>query len=115
MNDDDRDDENSEPRGFAFEMAGGALSQMFNSARAQHQQEHMAAEDRMMQVDEFLSQLTPTQLICLRYILSLEPAAETNQFFDGQAHALLRFVHQVDPMTGKDQFKELVEGEQPES
>jgi hypothetical protein len=110
MTDDEHEDE---PQAYSFQVGPGGLADVFNSMREEHQKEHMAAEDRQMQVDNFMAGLSPEQLVILRYILNLEPPNETNQYFDGQAHALLKFVHHVDPMTGRDEFAQLAEEPDP--
>lgn len=104
---DDNDDDM--PRGMAFPIDPAALFEVITGHRKQHERAHMEADRRTMSVDNFMESLTPEQLLALRYVLNAGKPTKIMQFFDGQAYALLKWKHGVDPHTGDDPFTKLME------
>lgn len=76
-----------------------------------HDQEHMMVEAAMARLDAFLTGLDVDGLLSLRLILGQNELASspTANFWDGQCVALLRYVHHVDPGTGKDPLAAIAE------
>lgn len=102
-------DDDDRPHGMAFPIDPTALFEAITGARKQHERAHMEAERRSMTVDNFFDSLSAEQLLALRYILNAGKPNRMSQFFDGQAYALLRWKHGVDPDSGVDPLKALVD------
>lgn len=74
-----------------------------------HDRRVMRARDNTTRIHEFLDGLSVDQLLALRIILNQSGPEETNQFFDGMVVSLLRLIHKVDPESGEDPAKKLLE------
>ena len=59
------------------------------------------------QIEAFLDGLTVEQAMAMRHILNMTQTSPMNQFYDGVLVGLLRYVHHVDPETGKSRTEEL--------
>lgn len=91
--------------GFGFAIPAGLIAQI------QKAEEHarMMTDANEARIDAFLSGLDVEQLLALRTLLNageMKKTAEAN-YFDGQCVAILRYVHKVDPYTGKDPMEGL--------
>lgn len=69
-----------------------------------HDRMRMAAEANEARVDAFLAGLSVDGLMALRTILCTGDMAKScsANFWDGQIVSILKYVHKVDPDTGKD-------------
>jgi hypothetical protein len=72
--------------------------------KRQHDRAHIAADANQARIDRFLTALDVDGLMAMRTILCMGDMAKSlsANFWDGQVVSLLRYVHKVDPDTGKD-------------
>lgn len=100
-------DESFEGFGVPFPLP----AELVDILRKQTDRVHMTAEAMAAQVDGFLAGLDVEGLMSLRIILNtgdMNKSISAN-FFDGQVLALLKYVHHVDPESGKDPLAPPVE------
>lgn len=90
--------------GFAFGVPLPVPPALAELLRKGVDQTQMTAESLAAQVERFVSGLDVDGLMALRIMLNTGDMGKslTAQFFDGQLVAILRYVHHVDPDSGKD-------------
>lgn len=94
--------DDNDPFGFGIPLPLPAELEQF--LRAAHDRQHMETDATKAKIDRFLTELDADALVALRTILcmgELKKSAMAN-WWDGQCVALLKYVHHVDPDTGKD-------------
>lgn len=79
-------------------------AELIETLRKQHDQAHMAADAEVARIDRFISGLDVDGLLALRVILNTGDMSKSvsANFFDGQLVSILKYVHGVDPASGKD-------------
>lgn len=92
--------EESSFEGFGIPIPAGIIDEL----KKQHDRAHMSAEANQARIDRFLTELDVDGLLALRTILNMGDLDKnpTACFWDGQILSLLRYVHKVDPYTGRD-------------
>jgi hypothetical protein len=104
------DDESAGPEGFAFGVPISIPREIAHAIASQHERQHMRQDAAIMEMQNFLESLNPSQLWTLRKMLCMDGDSASNQFYDGQIYQIMRLVHHVDPDTGQSFDEQLGTG-----